>query len=69
MLTRAFITVRINKRKKSQSQSLLICMSGGVAEGVSTSSCSGSTIWWSEQRDSWLQQQEEEVVVLEVELE
>lgn len=48
----------------SKSPFLPICTSGGVDEGVSISSCSGSTIWWSEQGESWLQYEE---TVLEVE--
>ncbi|KAM3842636.1 atypical chemokine receptor 4-like [Diretmus argenteus] len=40
-------------------------MCGGVDEGVSTSSsCSGSAIWWSEQRESWLQEEEEVLAVV-----
>lgn len=45
--------------------SLPISKSGGVDDGVSSSSCSGSTIWWSEKRDFWLKGDDEGALEVE----
>lgn len=45
-----------------ESRSLPVCASGGMRDGVSISWCCGAT-WWSEQRESWLQLEAEELEV------